>query len=101
MANRRIIDMKILTVIRLHEEGTSLRQISNLIEVHRRAVTEYNEVYKRRNLSLPQMSEHDDQSLLDLLYGLQKRFTFIKPRFWYHIIPDLIRSSQKAVIPMR
>jgi len=67
MANRRIIDMKILTVIRLHEEGTSLRQISTLTGVHRRIVTEYIEVYKRSNLSLSQLSDNDDQSLLDLL----------------------------------
>ena len=67
MANKRIIDMKILTVIRLHEEGTSLRQISSLTGVHRRTVTEYIEAYKRTNLSLSKISVNDDQSLLELL----------------------------------
>lgn len=67
MANRRIIDMKILTVIRLHEEGTSLRQISSLTGVHRRTVTQYIEAYKRSNLSLSQISFNDDQSILELL----------------------------------
>jgi hypothetical protein len=66
MANLRIIEMEILTIIRLHEQGTSLRRISLLTGTHRKTVSQYIAQFKQSGLSLSDL-ENDEVSVLKAL----------------------------------
>jgi len=61
MANTRIIAMQVKQIIRLHEKGESARQISKMLGIHRKTVSQYIKDYKlsRKSLSTILNSETD------------------------------------------
>lgn len=66
MSNLRIIEMKILTILRLHEQGTSARKIALLTGTHRKTVSEYIALFKISGLSISEIGK-DEQSVLAAL----------------------------------
>ncbi len=52
MANTRIIEMQVKQIIRLHEKGESARQISKMLGIHRKTVSEYISRYKSSEKSI-------------------------------------------------
>jgi len=60
MANKRIINMDIRQILRLHGEGKSQRFVSKVLKVHRKAVSKYISIFRDCKLSMKDILELDD-----------------------------------------
>lgn len=70
MANVRIIEMEIINILRLYEQGNSIRKIALLTGTHRKTVSEYITLFKNCGLSLSAIGT--DEMPVNNALGLQQ-----------------------------
>jgi len=63
MANKRIIQMLQKQIIRLKEQGYSIRKISKELGIHRKTVTSYIKQYQESGLSIEEALEDDGKKI--------------------------------------
>src|SRR5690554_2916 len=88
MAGQRINIMELKQLIKLKREGLSNRKVASLLDVSRNTVNEYIRFFRTHKLNLLELSELDEQSLLDLFPSSseieQHRYNTLSEQFVYY-----------------